>query len=325
MPSSKPAFFFSSTQSVDNRLGDIFSFIWGSYAGLRELWWQVRGFKSQFPGLHVSEIENKFLAGLPIPGGIDIQRLFVNTDWAEHEKEFSRWILFDVCTLYEGWAEKVCKDIFASSSFERNAKAIQFPSGVRPNGQPSGYTVAVNEANASVSNLMKNEFLPTLKKSYLNCWPFIDQNLVAYRFFKECRNSFIHSEGVVTQDILNRHADLVAIQSSTPSPFRHKFILPNQTLGQDIELNIKDCINFSTVVRKLLCTFDAAFSVSIASESILEQRIRSLISNNPKWKNLPVDPAKREQRVHRMLAASKIPEPQNFANIMTWMQSKGLI
>lgn len=325
MPSSKPSFFFSSTQSVDNRLGDIFSFIWGNYAGLRELWWQVRGFKAQFPDLHISAVEKKFLAGLPAPGGIDFKKLFVDKDWAEHEREFSRWIIFDVCTLYEGWAEKVCKDIFSSSTYERNAKAIQFPSGTRPNGQVSGYPIAVNEANISTSTIMKNEFFPTLIHRHQNCWSFIDQHLIAYRFFKECRNSFIHSEGIVTQDIINRRVDLLAVQIGAPSPFRNSFILPNQTLGQFIELDLKDCINFATVVRKLICTFDAALSVSISSEDILEQRIRGLVSNNPKWNNLPSDPVKREQRVHRILAASKIPEPQCFANMMTWMQLKSII
>ncbi|MFK4050622.1 hypothetical protein [Acinetobacter venetianus] len=321
MPSSKPAFFFSSTQSVDNRLGDIFNFIWGNYAGLRELWWQVRGLKTQFPNMHASDIKNKFLGGLPIPGGIDFKKLFIQTDWSEHEKEFARWILFDVCTLYEGWAEKVCKDIFVSN-YERNAKAIQFPTS---NGQQFSYIIAVNEANSSVSTLMKNEFLPTLKNSYLNCWPDINQYLIAYRFFKECRNSFIHSDGVVTQTILDKHAELVTIQLTTPLLFRNNFILPSLTLGQSIELSLKDCINFATIVRKLICTLDAALSVSITSEAILEQRIRNLISNNSKWNNLPSDPVKREQRIHRILAASKIPEPQCFANMMNWMQLKGII
>lgn len=119
MPSSKPAFFFSSTQSVDDRLGDVFSFTWASYAGLRELWWQVRGFRTQFPELHIAEIERKFLSGLPMPGGIDLQRMCINTDWNYHEQEFAKWILFESCTLYEGWAEKVCADIFTVATYEK--------------------------------------------------------------------------------------------------------------------------------------------------------------------------------------------------------------
>ena len=325
MPSSKPAFFFSATQSVDNRLGDVFSFIWGSYAGLRELWWQVRGFKTQFPDLHVSELKNKFLGGMSTPGGIDFQRLFINTDWPDHEKEFAKWILFDVCTLYEGWAEKVCGDIYSVSTYEKHAKALQFPSGIRPNGRVIGYPVAVNQANSSVSSLMKAELFPTLKNSHLNCWLSINEYLVAYRYFKECRNSFIHSDGYATQEVIDRYDELTAIQSVSPSPFRHPFSLPVQSLGKKIELDIKDCILFSTIVRKLICTFDAALCVSSASEAILEQRIRALVSNNPKWNNLPNDPAKREQRIHRILSASKIPEPMCFSNMMTWMQTKGII
>jgi hypothetical protein len=76
----------------------------------------------------------------------------------------------------------------------------------------------------------------------------------------------------------------------------------------------------------MICTFDAALSVAMASEQLLEQRLRGLIqSGASKWRTLPADPARREQRVHRMLAASRIPEPINFPNVMSWMQSKGLI
>jgi hypothetical protein len=114
MPSSKPAFFFSSTQSVDDRLGDTFSFIWASFAGLRELWWQVRGFKAEFPDLHINQIRQKFVSGLPLPGGIDFDRMFLSKDWHVHEQEFAKWLLFEACTLYEGWAEKVCGDVFGA-------------------------------------------------------------------------------------------------------------------------------------------------------------------------------------------------------------------
>lgn len=325
MPSSKPAFFFSATQSVDDRLGDVFSFIWASYAGLRELWWQVRGFNAQFPELHIKEVEKKFLSGLPMPGGIDFQHLFIKTDWQEHEGEFSKWLLFEACTLYEGWAEKVCRDIFSAPTYEKHAKALQFPAGTKPNGQVTGYPVAVNDANGALSSLMKSEFFPILKSSKLNCWATINEHLVAYRFFKECRNSFIHSDGIATQDVINCHTNVYAVQSANPSPFRHNFALPAQTLGKKIELHLRDCILFATLVRKLICTFDAALCISTQSEQQLEQRLRSLVSTSPKWTSLPKDQAKREQRVHRMLAASRIPEPANFANMMTWMQAKGII
>lgn len=327
MPSSKPAFLFSSTQSVDDRLGDVFSFTWASYAGLRELWWQVRGFHAQFPDLHIVEIEKKFLSGLPLPGGIDLQRICISADWTYHEQEFAKWILFESCTLYEGWAEKVCADIFTTTTYEKFAKALQFPTGTNKKGRMTGYQLAVNQANASKSAFMAAEFLPTLAGSKLNCWPDVEAHLVAYRYFKECRNAFIHSDGLVTQDVLDWLARLSAEQGVHPSPFRKAFALPAQTLGQHIVLDMRDCILLATIVRKLICTFDAALSVAAASEALLERRLRSLTGGaaSAKWISLPSDPAKREQRVHRMLAASRIPEPTNLANVMVWMQSKSII
>lgn len=326
MPSSKPAFFFSATQSVDNRLGDVFSFIWASYAELRELWWQVRGFQNQFPELHINEIEKKFLSDLTIPGGIDLQRLFINTNWSDHEKEFSKWLLFEACTLYEGWAEKVCGDIFSSSVAEKYSKALQFPAGTKPNGQVTGYPIVVSATNNQTSNIMVSEFLPTLQASKLNCWSTVNEHLIAYRFFKECRNAFIHSDGVATQDVIDQHVALSSVQNIQPALFRHPFQLPAQNLDKRINLNLKDSILFATLVRRLICTFDATLCVHVNSEQVLEKRLRNLIGTKAsKWRSLPKDQEKREQRVHRMLAASRIPEPANFTNMMHWMQSKNII
>lgn len=79
-------------------------------------------------------------------------------------------------------------------------------------------------------------------------------------------------------------------------------------------------------MRKLICTFDAALSVGEASELLLERRLRGLTgAGSSKWTNLPGDPIKKAQRVHRMLAASRIPEPNSLANVMTWMQAKAII
>lgn len=325
MPSSKPAFFFSATQSVDDRLGDVFSFIWASYAGLRELWWQVRGFLHEFPDLPVSAIEDKFLSGLPLPGGIDIKKTCLNTGWAEHEQEFAKWLLFEACTLYEGWAEKVCSDVFSAQTYEQHSKGLQFPQGVNKKGNPVGYRVVVTKANTKTSQLMITEFLPTLKVSKLNCWSTVNDHLTAYRYFKECRNSFIHSDGRTTQDIIDWHTKVKSVQAATPNPFRHPLSLPQQILGKRIQLNLRDCILFATIVRKLICTFDAALCVTATSERLLEQRLRSLVGANPKWTNLPGDPAKREQRIHRILSASRIPEPSSLTNVIAWMHTKKII
>lgn len=325
MSQSHPSFFFSATQSVDDRLGDLFSFTWASYAGFRDLWWQVRGFKKEFPSLHIKEIEKKFLSGLPLPGGIDLNQMCLQTEWTQHESEFAKWLLFEACTLYEGWAEKVCKDLFSSTTWERNAKRLQFPSGVRPNGNPDGYPLVIAVANGQHSQLMQTEFFPKLKAAKLNVWPTINHHLIAYRYFKECRNAYIHSEGHASQEVIDLQTRLEQVQNAGPSPFRHNFNLPPQVVGEKIKLDTRDCILFATLVRKMMCTFDAALSVAEKSEEIMERRLTALIAKSPKWQHLPGDPVKKAQRVQRMLSASRIPAPTNLSNVMLWMQSKGML
>lgn len=237
MATTKPRFFFSSTQSVDDRLGDAFTFIWANYAGLRELWWQVRGFKDQFPDLHIKDIERKFLSGLPMPGGIDLKHAFLNSSWDTHEQGFSKWLLFECCTLYEGWAEKVCHDLFSKVKAERHAKSLQFP---YVNAKDPGYMAVIHDANSNTSQFMVKEFFPTLKSSKLNCWPNINSYLIAYSYFKKCRNSIIHSEGLCTKSIVDLQVALTSEQSKKPSPFKHNFSLPAQVVGEKISLNLRD-------------------------------------------------------------------------------------
>lgn len=325
MSASNPPFFFQSTQSVDNRLGDMFGFIWASYAGLRELWWQVRGFRDQFPDLHIDQVKTKFLSGLSLPGGIDLARMCLNREWKAHEQEFSKWILLEACTLYEGWAEKVCCDIFPAKQADRHAKNLQFPTGTDKAGNLTGFSVAIGEANVSTSPLMVAEFFPVLKASKLNRWPTVEEHLIAYRFFKECRNSIIHSDGVADQALVDARALLATTQADPSKPFRHTFALPPLTIGSAIELNIKDCVLFATVVRLLICTFDAALSVSHASEAILEKRLRSIGTKNGAFANLPGDPLKREQRIRRLISAARIPVPVNLANVIRWMTQQGIV
>lgn len=325
MATYKTAFFFSASQTVDDQLGKTFAFIWASYAGLRELWWQVRGFKQNFPNLHISNIYDKFFAGLPLPGGVDLKHICIDTDWDSHEEKFARWLLFDACTMYEGWAEKVCSQVYPPNQAENCAKQIQFPNGNNSNGNPTGFQLAVQRANQNKSAFITTEFFPSLSRGKYNKWSQLQELLIGYRYFKECRNSFIHSDGNITPEILNAHANFQTVLISNPKLVRGIFTLPIGTLGEKLTLTTKDIILFTRIIKYLIATFDSALCISHQCENILEDRLRVLTSINNKWHSLPHDQTKREQRIHRMLTASKIPEPASITNVDLWMVTKGII
>jgi len=254
---------------------------------LRELWWQVRGFNNSFPNLHISDIQKKFFSGLPLPGGVDLKQICIDTDWNVHEEEFAKWVLFDACTMYEGWAEKVCSQVFSRTHANKCAKQIQFPNAIDSNGNPIGFQLAIQRANQNTSNFIATEFFPSLSIGKHNKWSQIQAFLMGYRFFKECRNSFIHSDGKITNKILDAHSQFNSVLASNTNLLRGTFTLPMDIIGEEIKLNVKDAILFTRIIKNLIVIFDAALCVSNRCENILEKRLRDLASINSKWQSLP--------------------------------------
>jgi hypothetical protein len=330
MPKSMPPLFFPASQSVDERIGTMFSFIWANYAGLRELWWQTRGFVDQYPGTSDAKLKAKFFGGLPLPGGVDLKKTCIMTDWEAHERDYSKWILLEACTFYEAWLEKVCGDLFPAKEARKMARDLQFPIG-RNRGKETGYRVAIQKANTSVSPLLTSEFFPVLKTYKLNRWSSINEHLTAYRYFKECRNSLIHSSGAVTDSVVDWHGRLSAIQASPGNPFRHQFALASSpVVGEPLTLVLRDTVLLTTIVRSLICTLDAALCVTSGAETHLADRFDALINQNrtqktSKWLNLPSDKDKALHRVRRMLVAARIPEPVSVENLVAWLKAKRLI
>jgi hypothetical protein len=321
MPGNHPSFFFPSSQSVNARLGEMFGFTWSSYAGLRELWWQVRGFKAQFPQTTVDDLKAKFLGGIPLPGGIDLDKVCLQTPWDAHEAEFAKQIVFEACTLYESWAERVCTDIFPAATRGKHAKNLQFPTG-------SGgleYTKAVAAANAHVSPLIAAELFPVLKQRPHNCWSTIDEHLHVYRYFKGCRNALIHSDGIVSQDLLAAKAKILALQAQSPGLFRHPFALGNAQPGERIIVPIRDAILLTAVVRRLITTFDAALCVAAACEPLMRARVKAVVASSGKWQAFPVEARKRDARALRLLSAARIPAPRHIGAFIAWMQAERLV
>lgn len=327
------SYFFEATQSVSDDLGRMFNFTWASYLGLRELWWQVKGYSTTYPNLNAKQLESKFVGGLALPGGIDFKQIMLETTWEEHERAFAKSILFEACTMYEGWLEAVCGEVFSDPKIAKNAAdQLQFPLGHQNGkpGKPWDFATAILKVNTSISPMMKAEFFGRLKLNGLNCWYHFDDYLTAYRYFKECRNSFIHSSGRVNDRVVEQHALLAQLQSCTKIPlmptFNHPFRHEAQHLGNRIQLDLHDCKLFATIVQRMIVTLDAAFSVHSTCEEILRRSAHEyVVQNKSKWKNLSSAPGKRLPKVKGLLVGAGFPLPINISAVDAWLTAQRII
>ncbi len=318
---NKKSFFFLSTQNLDEELGHTLNFIWANYVSLRDMWWQVRGYNIAFPTQNIDNLNDKFLSGLPNPGRIDLKEICINTEWSIHENEFCKWLIFDCCTLYEGWLENICNELFQSNKAKQHSKNLQYPMGTNYKGDKTGYIVTLNEIQTNKSQFIEDEFYGNLKKNKLNKLSKINEYLIVYRYFKECRNTFIHSRGCVNNEVIDAYNKL---QQDSSDLFK-KFTLDSPILGNRIKLNLEDCKLFSFMIRNIIATFDAELCIHFKSEKILEDRIKNLIATSNKWIQISSDVNKKLKKIHRILVASRVPESIDINNVKNWMETKSLI
>lgn len=318
------AVFFKETQGVTDEMGDFFSFTWASYAGLRELWWQTRGFKSCYPDTTDKELHDKFFSGLQLPGRIDLKTLCISLNWEEHEYKFSSNLIFNACTLFETWIERVCSYTVPSSQ-DWFPKALQCPSlpGASSN---KTHIDCINYIKSQKSNYLNNEILPILIKHKANSWSRLNSLLVIYTYFKSIRNNLVHSGGIVTNNIINKQNEVRSEFSAHGNPVRGDFEMPMQNLGEKIKLPIKDSINLYSVLKCLIFTYDAALSTTTKSEATFEQRLRETVeSDKHSLYRVPVAVKKRNRTLRAILLKSRLPANINLDNFHTYLLTKGII
>lgn len=318
------AVFFKETQGVTDEMGDFFSFTWASYAGLRELWWQTRGFKNCYPDISDKELYEKFFSGLQLPGRVDLKTLCISMDWEEHEYKFSSNLIFNACTLFETWIERVCSYAVPSSQ-DWFPKALQCPFLPSTTNQKT-YIDCVNYIKSNKSNYLNDEILPTLTKHKANSWPRINSLLIIYTYFKSIRNNLVHSGGVVTQTIVNKQNALISELSTNGNPVKGVFEMPTQILGEKIKLPIKDSINIYSVLKCLIFTYDAALSTTNYSEDTFKKRLRSTVENSKhSLYRVPVDIRKRKRVLRSILLRSNLPTDIDFDKFYSFLLSNGII
>ena len=95
-------------------------------------------------------------------------------------------------------------------------------------------------------------------------------------------------------------------------------------MGEPIVLNLRDCIQFASLVRHLIATFDAALCVGQSAEDEVLNKVRNELKRSPKW-NLPKDSVKRTKKIHRLLVAARVPEPTDINVVANWLKNKGVL
>jgi hypothetical protein len=317
---SRAKVFFAASGNVTDELGRINNSIWSSAVGLWILRREVGAFVKQTGKDSQEELHERFVAESGVVSA-DLRTTCLKWSWDEHRAELAKSLLFQLCALYEGWLEDVVPRSVPPLKVEAIKKELQFPTVTNASGQQKGFRHAVTVVNEQPSRMLRTEFFPVLASHRKNSWFFVEELLIAYRYFKECRNAFIHGGGVADGRIVQAQRVLRAI-----APHRlglaHALQLPVVTAGKHIQLALPDVVALSGIVHRLIITVDAALAVSAASEDELLQRLGDKLSRGRLLPKKDMD--RRHRAIKGLVRKAGLPEPRSVILLEQLMQSRGL-
>lgn len=325
--SSVISVYFLETKNTNKEMGEFFNFSWASYAGLRELWWQTRGLTVCFPTMTLDDITAKLMSGLTLPGGVDLNSLALEKEWIEHEKRFSSNLIFNACTMLETWLERICAYSIPKNQRNWVVKALQCPDLVtKPNPDYKSYLDVVAYINSIKSSFMHTDFFPYIRRNKMNSWSKINSILKAYTYFKSIRNNLVHSSGVVDVTIINKLNELRNDISINGNILRKGLVLPHQTIGKPIDINMNDAISLYSIIKCMMFTYDAMLCATNNSEKLLIERCRKAIEiKRHSTYRIPSNTRKKERALRKILNNAALPTDINKMNFHQWLLNNNLV
>jgi hypothetical protein len=269
--------------------------MWPTAAALWNLRWQVAGFRSVCPKCTEGDFQKRFVLGSGI-NGASLEMACIRSTWSDNQEHFAQFLLFHTFSIYESWIADML-DLFNVKS-RTTEKGLQFPTNL---AEKKGISFAISRLTSTKSQI--------LEASYYKCQssaapfdPAVLENLmIVYRAFKECRNCFAHEGGncsVAAKEACDKYRKI-----TSPAEINAKELplMLSQVSGTPVKLSLRGCVGFTDIVLKLVSTIDLELSRSDKAESILIADLKSRISGYWSKRLLKSDPKARRHKINHQL------------------------
>lgn len=322
--------FLEVTQRFEDQVGDATSFIWACYSGLWKLHSEAKYLNEKLEVSNWKKAEDYLLGTVPKDGGVDLKEIAVRRTWAQHELAFERLMLVEMSVLYEDWCVQFCSII--EPTLTRLAEVLQFPSTSPrtrlPSSHPRSWRLWQVAIDAAPSTLIRDDYRPGLLARYQTAPTILDPLLEWYRFFKECRNTFVHSGGKHTLASVAAYARASAHSLKSLGLSRDLALASAPAVGESVQLGLKNAALGLAVVARLANAFDAALCHSRAAEDFLVIRLKETAdAKKSSGKEISIPSAKphlREKAIRSLLGSAMFPQPNSVTRTDRLLKQNGI-
>jgi len=282
--------------------------------------WQVRGYVAVNPEASVEELDGRFVAGSGIRGA-NLRRACVEHSWEQQQEEFARLLLINAIALFESWVRNILKAMNSPSiALEKH---LQKPTRTEQ-GKREGVWYAVDVLTAEESSLLCRSFYPSLLMHGKNSRQHLDELLILYRFFKECRNCMMHNGKLADQKVCRAYDEFAAVATVEKLGLKEVPMHAEVSLGQPIKIFLRGVVGLCDVIMRIVATLDAEFARSEQAE--LELCHRWVAKYGGRRNTLKTnDLDRRRRQIERLVTKLGFPTPAEAEEIAGFLRTKQLI
>ncbi|KXK11969.1 MAG: hypothetical protein UZ14_CFX002002549 [Chloroflexi bacterium OLB14] len=169
--------------------------------------------------------------------------------------------------------------------------------------------------------MLINAFYENLCSHRKNSKDKLDNLLICYRYFKECRNSIIHRDGIADEKTEEAYRNFSLI--ANPSDLGVKEVPIHFPIERykPVNISLRGVVGLSDIVLRIIATIDAELSRSTNAENEFVSRWKSNITKQIQLNKLA---DKRRKQIVGSVLSLGFPHPTRTDQIEKFIKEHGL-
>lgn len=309
-------YFFNSTKIAAAQITDLYDFIWPTITALWNLKWEVSGYL-YIRGEEVTkeELNKKFVNNEKF-NRPNLYRSCVEFSWEKQKEDFSKIILINLFAYHESWIENILEEL--GKNTKPRQKGLQFPS-IPP--QMGAFEV-ISELLTTSSLELTNAFYTFYSSNKKFSFSKLNNLLICYRYFKECRNCLMHSGGFASQKLVDSSIAYQPLLARDLNMVVKPEFIPF-SLNEKVNLKIHGVVGFTDIILQIITTIDAELIKSNHAKNVFVKRLKDFVGDKPK--GIDRLPKGRTKAIKSIIQQSGFAMPSRLDELEVIMKNEGII